>query len=79
MTKIQKKRKERYEKALRNSGFRSWVSANNRRFELISSREESPELNRLQELSSLYVKYKTNDMIGRGLRRLKRFKKALDG
>lgn len=76
MTKTQEKRRESYHRQLKRCGFRSWTRANQRRGELIDKQilteEESSELEALQRLCDLYVKWKTNDQNGRLARRAKR-------
>jgi hypothetical protein len=61
-------RKDKYLKQLRAVGFRSWKKANERRHELIKQKydvwsgcypqKEAQELEALQKLSSLYLKYR---------------------
>lgn len=79
MTATQEKRRAAYFRQLKLCGFRSWKRANQRRGDLIDkeidhglSGAESRELARLQRLCDLYVKWKTNDSLGRAIRRAKR-------
>jgi hypothetical protein len=78
-TKTQQAREERYREQLRKCGFRSWTKANDRRYELIMSSNRSDavtaELEQLQHLADLYLTWKTNDMVGRSLRKVKRLVK----
>lgn len=80
-TKTQQKREARYRKQLKKCGFRSWKKANQRRGELIDQEIETgvePEgLADLQKLCDLYLKWKTNDVDGRQVRRLKRLGRKL--
>lgn len=75
MTKIKRRFKEAYLRALKRSGYQSFRSANLRRFELINLKTGKPvdegELNKLNRVVDLYVKYKTNDQIGRAVRSIK--------
>lgn len=80
-TKTQIKREQAYRDQLRRCGFRSWKRANQRRAELIDEKIETgvePQgLVNLQRLADLYVKWKTNDVMGRQLRGLKKLQKRL--
>ena len=80
--KAQELRRARYMAALHQCGFRSWKRANARRADLCYkktyvslSADERAEFAALQKLSSLYVKWKTNDATGRAIRRLQRLQK----
>jgi hypothetical protein len=88
-SKIQEKRRAAYLGQLKACGFRSWVSANRRRGELIDkdidgsrtgglSENESKELTELQKLADLYVRWKTNDSMGLAIRRMKRLMGKLE-
>lgn len=84
-TKQQERREGAYRKQLKRCGFRSWKQANQRRCELIdrdisgeADEEEQSELKQLQKLCDLYVKWKTNDALGRSTRRAKRLLKKLE-
>jgi hypothetical protein len=84
-TKQQQQRESRYRRALRQCGFRSWKQANQRRYELIekeidetAAASELELLKRLQKLADLYVKWKTNDQMGRENRRLRRMLRQLE-
>jgi hypothetical protein len=77
-TKTQQRRESAYRRQLKRCGYRSWKRANRRRATLIefsfhheASVDELAELERLQTLADLYVKWKTNDLLGRQARRLK--------
>lgn len=85
-TKAQCRRKARYQAALRESGFRSWLLANRRRSDLIdreiegcASADELAELERLQRLADCYIIWKTNDATGRSIRRLTRLSQRRQG
>ncbi len=75
----------RYRRQLKLCGFRSYVRAQQRRSELIdkhvdgtASPDELAELERLQTLVGYYADWKTNDSIGRSLRRTGRLLKKLE-
>jgi hypothetical protein len=80
-TKAQIRREQAYRDQLKRCGFRSWKRANQRRAELIDQKIETgvepQELVDLQRLADLYVKWKTNDAMGRQLRGLKSLEKRL--
>lgn len=85
MTKQQERREAAYRKQLKRCGFRSWKRANQRRCDLIdknidgrADEEEQAELEQLQRLCDLYVKWKTNDALGRSTRAAKRLLKKLE-
>ena len=82
MTKVQEQRKARYLKQLRKCGFRSWKRANARRFELIITLRlqdsQRRELAALNHLAGLFQTYRTNDMLGRSMRRAKRLETRLN-
>lgn len=84
MTKAQEKRRSSYRKQLALCGFRSWKRANERRAKLIrikvygsATEEELSELEKLQKLCDLYVRWKTNDSLGRLTRSLEHQLKRL--
>lgn len=76
ITKAQERRREKYLAQLKKCGFRSWKRANARRFELIEcyadgdTADAAEEWFQLQQLCRLYVAWKTNDSLGREIRRL---------
>ena len=84
-TKSQHRREAAYRRQLKRCGFRSWKRANDRRSDLIgkvvygsATSEDSAELDQLQRLADLYLKWKTNDLIGRENRRLERLQRRLE-
>lgn len=84
MTKAQDRRKLRYEKQLRKCGFRSWRTANARRDVLIRKMlgpglgaAEAREYLQLKRLADYWQKYRTNDQLGRAIRRLQRLEISL--
>ena len=83
-TKAQQQREQRYRKQLRKCGFRSWAKANSRRFELIerqlsaqTNAAENTEVRQLQKLLHYYLTWKTNDQLGRNLRKADRILKQV--
>lgn len=84
MTKTKARLKSSYLRLLKETGFRSWSAANERRGALIdlsvarnATNEEEAELAVLQELVDAYVRYKTNDSLRRQTRRLDKMLKRL--
>jgi hypothetical protein len=85
VTKTQSRLKAAYLRLLKQTGFRGWSAANERRGNLIdlsirrnATNEEEEELATLQQLADAYVRYKTNDSLRRQNRRLERMLASID-
>jgi hypothetical protein len=74
-TRAQQAREKRYRKQLKACGFRSFKSMNERRLALCHphqrTEQEEDEFTELQACLDLYCTWKTNDMYGRAIRKLK--------
>lgn len=86
VTKKQREAERRYREQLKRCGYRGWSHANAVRCLLIDrdvyqknlDATDQKHLKALERLTELYLKWKTNDDLGRGIRRLVRLRKKLE-